>query len=470
VVHLDVKLGGSETIMVITGSNAGGKTIAIKTIGLLLLMALSGMPVPADSSSRFPLLENLLVDIGDEQSIEASLSTFSAHISNISGILEKAGPGTVVLIDELGTGTDPDEGAALACAILRELRNCGTMAFATTHLSEIKGFVHITEGMLNASMEFDRKTLMPLYRLRTGEPGRSHAIETARRYGLPDRVADSARQMMGGMKAEFDDLIADLNEKRADYEKALRDVEREKEALEEQSKTAAGKLAEAEKAREEALAEAYRTAAEIVQDTRRQMHLLLDEIKKQEKTRKREDVRAALRKAEAAGRKLTEKIAEYGTGDGRPDIDTIREGDTVFVASLGYDASVINVNRKLNRVKVRAGGMEIELPADDIRYRKGAILRQGETGGRPSESPDEIVPSRINLVGLRVDEALSRLEPFLNHASLAGFKEVTIIHGIGTGALSRAVRGHLDGHPLVAFYRAGERSEGGGGVTVATLA
>jgi DNA mismatch repair protein MutS2 len=471
VVPLDVKLGRADTIMVITGSNAGGKTIAIKTIGLLLLMALSGMPVPADSSSRFPFASNLLVDIGDEQSIEASLSTFSAHVSNISGILGKADTGAVVLIDELGTGTDPDEGAALACAVLKELKACGAMVFATTHLSEIKGFVHMTDGMLNASMEFDQKTFMPLYRLRIGEPGRSHAIETARRYGLPDHVVDSARQMLGGIKVEFDDLIADLNKRRADYEEAVREIGKEKAALEEEKKATKEKLAEAENGKKQVLAEAYVTAAEIVQDTRRQMHLLLDEIKKEEKAKSREEIRAAIRKSEAAEKHIKEKLAQYNVDAGGPAIGEVTEGDTVFVKSLGCDASVVKVHRKLNRLKVRAEGKEIELRIDDIGFGKGrSLAREERKDAAPAlEGPDETVPSRINLVGLRVDEALSRLEPFLNHASLAGFPEVTIIHGLGTGILSRAVREHLKGHPLVSSHRAGERSEGGSGVTVATL-
>jgi DNA mismatch repair protein MutS2 len=471
VVPLDLKLGSMNTIMVITGSNAGGKTIAIKTIGLLLLMALSGMPVPADSSSRFPFVDNLLVDIGDEQSIEASLSTFSAHVSNISGILAKTHAGVVVLIDELGTGTDPDEGAALACAVLKELKACGAMVFATTHLSEIKGFVHMTGGMLNASMEFDQKTLMPLYRLRIGEPGRSHAIETARRYGLPERVVAAARQMLGGIKVEFDDLIADLNKKRAEYEEAVREIGKEKASIEEEKKVAKEKLAEAEKEKKRTLAEAYEAAAQIVRDTRRQMHIILDEIKKEERAKNREEIRTAIRQAEAVEKQIKEKLAQYDVDAGGPTIGEIREGDTVFVKSLGYDASVVAVNRKLNRLKVRAGSKEIELRVDDVGFGRGRSLEGGKrTGATPVlEGPDEMVPSRINLVGLRADEALSRLEPFLNHASLAGFTEVTIIHGLGTGILSRAVREHLEGHPLVASYRAGERAEGGSGVTVATL-
>ena len=190
VVPLDVTLGGEDTVMVITGSNAGGKTISLKTIGLLLVMALSGMPVPADSSSIFPLVKKMLIDIGDEQSIENSLSTFSAHVSNISEIIRNADEETMVLIDELGTGTDPDEGAALSCAVLKEVQQRGALVFATTHLTGIKGFVHRTGGMMNASMEFDQKTLTPLYRLRMGDPGQSHALDIARKYGLPDRVLE----------------------------------------------------------------------------------------------------------------------------------------------------------------------------------------------------------------------------------------------------------------------------------------
>ena len=235
VVPLDVELGGDNTVMVITGANAGGKTISIKTIGILFLMALSGMPVPADSSSSFPLTINLLVDIGDEQSIEDNLSTFSAHITNISDILKKTDPETVVLIDELGTGTDPEEGAALACAILQDLRRSGAVVFATTHLADIKGFVHRTRGMINASMEFDQKTFTPLYKLRTGEPGQSHAIETARKYGLPENVLKDAKGMLGSMKIELDNMIADLNEKRLHYEDMLKDVQIRQTELEEKT-------------------------------------------------------------------------------------------------------------------------------------------------------------------------------------------------------------------------------------------
>ncbi|MGC2062908.1 MAG: hypothetical protein WA610_08000, partial [Thermodesulfovibrionales bacterium] len=287
-VPLDVSLGRDNTVMVITGSNAGGKTIAIKTVGLLLLMALTGMPVPADEASQFPMVRNLLVDIGDDQSIENSLSTFSAHIENISRILENAGPRSLVLIDELGTGTDPDEGGALACAVLKELRGSGALVFATTHLADIKGFVHRTEGMLNASMEFDQQTLTPLYRLRKGEPGQSHALETALRYGLPDRIVSSAKALLGSNKIEFDTMVADLNLKRRMHEEAIAELEHQQAALQEKMHNLEQDRQAFESQYKEKLSNAYEAAAEIVHETKRQMHNLIEEFRKKEKAAGRE--------------------------------------------------------------------------------------------------------------------------------------------------------------------------------------
>ncbi len=465
VVPLDVHLGGDDTVMVITGSNAGGKTISIKTIGLLLLMALSGMPIPARSSSRFPLTGNLLADIGDEQSIENNLSTFSAHISNLSFILKNAGPRSLVLVDELGTGTDPEEGAALACAVLQELRKSGALVFATTHLADIKGFVHRTAGMVNASMEFDQETLTPLYKLRIGEPGQSYAIETARRYGLPGHVIDSAKAMLGGLKIEFDNLIVELNRKRAEQDRLLEELRIKKEELDKRNLQLEMRLEEARERREAIISESYREASDVVRDTKRQMGFLMEELKKTEKEKRR----GLLKQVEAKQKEIQERAREYDKEDAAAlPLEEISEGETVFVRSLGCDARVVHIMPSQNRLKVSAGGKEIEVPAGEIRMRKGEKMDTAEKVSYP-ETPEEAVPFRINLLGLRVDEALSRLEPFLNHASLAALPEVVIIHGVGTGILSRAVKEHLDGHPLVSHFRKGEKSEGGAGVTVATL-
>lgn len=465
IVPVDVRLGGDNTVMVITGPNAGGKTITIKTIGLLLVMALSGMPVPADSSSSIPLIRNLLVDIGDQQSIENNLSTFSAHVSNISEILKNADSETITLIDELGTGTDPDEGAALACAVLKELKNKGALVFATTHLTEIKGFVHKTEGMLNASMEFDQKTLTPLYQLRVGEPGQSHALETAKRYGLPESIIESAKDILGVRKIEMDSLIYDLNEKRRQYEKVLNELQLQQSEMEKKERLFAEKLSEAESCQNEILSNSYKEASEIILNTKREMHALVDELKKKGKDKFRE----VLKHVESIQESVSEKIRELDKNNkSAPSIDELKEGDIVFIRTIGHDASIIKINHKDNCLRVRAGSIEMEVPLSEVGFKKD-LSAEVEKGGIQVERLDEAVPSEINIVGLRVDEALSRLEPFLNHASLAGFSEITIIHGVGAGILSRAVREYLTGHPLVKNFRSGTQTEGGAGVTIVSM-
>jgi DNA mismatch repair protein MutS2 len=465
VVPLTFELGEENRVMVITGVNAGGKTIALKTTGLLLLMALSGLPVPADSSSVFPLLDELLVDIGDEQSIESSLSTFSAHISRITGILNRADEKALVLMDEMGTSTDPLEGAAIACAVLKDLQDKGALILATTHLTEIKGFVHRTEGMVNASMEFDQKTLTPLYRMRMGEPGQSHAIEIARQYGLPETILETALRFLSGREEGFEKLVADLNQKRRDYEQGLEELKNLKEEATEENRKRESLLAEAQTRQKEILAAAYTEALEIASRTKRQMNLFLEEMKKKDKAERKLALQK-LREEEAA---LTGKLRQTrGEADNAPVIESLSAGDRVFVRSLSCKAEVLEVLVKQNRVKVRVDGREIEIPVSDLgqggdNRSTGKALPTGPPISRDS------TPSRIQLIGQRVDDALSLLEPFLNHAALAGIQEVTIVHGLGTGILARAVRDYLKGHPLIKGFRKGERVEGGEGVTMARL-
>ncbi len=466
VVPLSVRLGRDDTVMVITGSNAGGKTISIKTIGLLALMALTGMPVPADSSSSFPLISDLLIDIGDEQSIENDLSTFSAHIAHISEILKKADPKALVLLDELGTGTDPVEGAALACAVLNEIRERGALLFATTHLMDIKGFVHRTAGMLNASMEFDQNTLSPLFRLRVGEPGQSHAIEIARRYGLPDRVVDSAKALLGGVKAEFGNLIRDLTEKRSYYENAIGEIERQKSELEEKRKVLDELTATAKRERDAVMANAYRESSELAGTVKRELYELLEAAKKAEKEKIRESLKIADTRKQEIDKSLAAQMPKEA---GSLSIESITKGDLVYVRSIDVDAQVVDVDRRHERIRVKYGSIEVEIPFAGIQKKKGKGVGSGRQTGERPQAVSESAEISINIIGLRVDDALSRIEPFLNHAALAGLREVAIIHGIGAGILMRTVRDHLQGHPLVAGFRSGEQHEGGRGVTVVTL-
>ncbi|MCM2359137.1 MAG: Smr/MutS family protein [Geobacteraceae bacterium] len=445
-------------IMVITGPNAGGKTIALKTTGLLLLMALSGIAVPAAATSTFPLVGELLVDIGDDQSIEASLSTFSAHVSNIAAILGRADARTLVLMDELGTGTEPGQGAAIACAVLHELQEQGALVLATTHLTDIIGFVHKTPGMVNAAMEFDRATLTPLYRLKSGEPGQSHAIEIALRYGLPERVIAFARGMVSRLETDFHELLAELKEERQKHEEALVDLERRSRELAERERLAAERLAEAELRKREAQEKGWQEAKEIIQGARREVNAILDEAR-------REKGRAARDRLEQAEREAEERLRALHP-EKHLSLSEIAEGDMVFVRPIGYDATVTAVDRKHGRLRVRAGLMEMEVFLSDVAPRTGKAPQPKKA---PVRKAEEAAADRLNLLGYRVDDALPELERFLNRASLDGLGELRVIHGKGTGALMRAVREFLDGHPLVRELRKGEPFEGGDGVTVVTL-
>ncbi len=460
IVPLNLHLGGRDSVMIITGPNAGGKTIAIKTVGILLSMVLSGIPVPCDSSSTFPFVNEILVDMGDEQSIESSLSTFSAHIANITMILKKADSKSIVLMDELGTGTDPAQGAAIACAVMHDLKEKGALVFATTHLIDIVGFVHRTEGMLNASMEFDEETLSPLYRLKVGEPGQSYALEIAKRYGMPEETIISAKGMLGSMKMEFHNLITDMKEKRVRYEEELAELQKQKRDLEGKERLLQEKITEAENQRREILKNAYEEARNFISDAKREINAILEETKREKKRESQKKLAATEQKVEAA---LKEYVQEPTLS-----IEEIKEGNVVFVKSIGYDAEVLGIDRKHHHLRVKIGSKEIEVPITDVSHGKGKYPEK-EAKDYIYDKAEEAVPVELNIIGARVDEALSRLEPFLNHASIENLREVTIIHGIGTGALLKAVRNYLKDHPLVKDFRKGELSEGGNGVTIVKM-
>jgi DNA mismatch repair protein MutS2 len=320
--------------------------------------------------------------------------------------------------------------------------------------------------MLNASMEFDQKTLTPLYRMRAGEPGQSHALEIAQKYGLPEKVIDSARELLGGISVEFDNLIADLKEKRMRYEEMLAELSVRQSELERKEQEIAENMVIAQRKERETLENAYREASEIVSRMKREMHLRLEDVKKMD----REKIRETIKEAEKARKQLDEERMKYETDrGGHLKLEEIAKGDVVFVSSLGYDATVVEVLPRHERLRVRAGSMEIEVAASDTTGKKGTGFTSIQADRARPEVQGEEVATKINLIGMRVDEALSKLEPFLNHAALAGFHEVAVIHGIGKGLLSRAVREHLKGHPLVKSYRRGEQAEGGAGVTVVIL-
>ena len=460
VVPLDFALEGEKRVMVITGPNAGGKTITIKTAGLLILMALSGIPVSADSSSIFPFAAKILVDIGDEQSIESSMSTFSSHLSRISKIIDEADEKSVVLLDEVGTGTEPLQGAAIACAVLNELKNKGAIVFATTHLTDIVAFVRKSGGMMNASMEFDRVSHIPLYKLKEGEPGQSHAIDAAKRYGLPETVIKFAREMMGGMNAEMQELISELKEKGARYDEAKEIIDIRAKELGIKEKELETKLFDAREKAQSAYMEAYRESRDMIVVAKRELRDIIAEGKK-------EGGKAALKKLEKKRLGIVKKIDEH-SGVAVLSFENIAEGDMVFVRSLDKNAKVISLDPRRMRLGVKAKGISFDVPLADIMKESGKTDRSSQKRQIVYMS-HETPTSSIKLLGMRLEEALSKVENFIDSAAVSDLHELKIIHGIGTGVLMKGVRGYLENHPHVAGYRSGEQSEGGAGVTIVSL-
>lgn len=465
---LGLELGGSApgsaSVMVITGPNAGGKTIALKTAGMLALMALSGLPVPAGPRSTFPLLDALLVDIGDEQSIEQSHSTFSAHAARITAILRQSGVSTLVLLDELGAGTEPLQGAAIACGVLHELQQQGSMVIATTHLSDIIGFVHQTPGMINAGMAFDDANFTPLYRLIVGEPGQSHAVEIARRFGMPEGVIAFARRMLGNAGSEFAGLLTELRQRRNEYEKLRTALLAQERSLDQRSAELDARADEVRLIRKEAAEKGWNDAKELISATRRRTNALLEELKHE----KRSEIVEELRQAETA---LIAQLKPQAASPELVPLTSVTQGDAVHIGSLGYDGVVLSLDGRHAKARVRAGRMELDVLLTDLFKARSAAGRSAKKGSAASWKVDivESEQRELKVIGLRVDEALAELEPFINHAAAAGLREVRVIHGIGSGRLRDAVRGELERHPLVDGYRSGEPHEGRDGATIVAL-
>jgi DNA mismatch repair protein MutS2 len=464
---LDLEMGSTNRVLAISGPNAGGKTIALKTVGLITAMALSGMPVPASPSSSIPLLDSLLVDIGDDQSIEQSLSTFSAHVAAISDILNQAGHRSLVLLDELGTGTEPLQGAAIGCAVLNELNQRNALVLATTHLTEIVGFVQRSKGMQNAGMEFDSATWSPLYRLVMGEPGQSHALETARRYGLPESVLCFARELLGDAGTAFAGIIEELRQKRNALADELAKQRAERNHLEAWSLQLKEQEADLVQLRQETIDKARQEAKDTISTARRELNQLLDQFRHD---RRQETVVKLRERAE-------ELETAFSPADQQPpDAGSLTPGSVVHVRSLGRDASIVAVDQARQKARVRAGSLELEVPLHGLapRQQGQGMAKQGH-GSRvkgqlkAAFSSACTSPSELKLIGTRVDEALANLEGFIDQAVLSGLREVRIIHGMGTGTLQRAVRGFLGRHPQVTSFRPGEPHEGRDGATIAEL-
>ena len=470
VVPIDIWIGRDYRSLIITGPNTGGKTVTLKIVGLFALMVQSGIFVPANEGSEFPVFEHIYADIGDEQSIEQSLSTFSSHMKNIVGILDKADENSLVLLDELGAGTDPIEGAALAMSILEELNDRHCICVSTTHYSEIKAFAMTHEGMENASMEFDIDRLCPTYRLYIGIPGKSNAFEISSRLGLPNSIIDKAKGFLKGEDVRFEDIISSAQsqhriaeeerkmaeEARAELEKLRADAERERRKLDED--------------RNRLQAKAKEDAKRIVADTKREMEKLIVEIRsikdidRSAADRVIQAARDTLRATETA---VNEKEATKKEDNTKPP-KTVRAGDTVNIVTLDQKATVLSAPDSKGEVMVQAGVMKLNVKLKDIRLieeKKAAAPTSGKVGLGAGKQ----VGLELDVRGMLVDEANIIVDRYLDDAYNAGLSEVNIIHGKGTGALRTGIQAFLKRHPLVKGYRMGSYGEGDAGVTVVTL-
>jgi DNA mismatch repair protein MutS2 len=477
-VALDFELGKDFTTIVITGSNAGGKTVALKTVGVIVLMALSGMHTPAGSGTTVPLLTKVLVDIGDEQSIEESLSTFSAHVTRISSIIEQSSKDSLVIIDELGTGTDPDEGGALSCAILKELKRKGTLTAVSTHLGTVKVFAYSEEEMINGAMEIEtvqsqgphayRPIYRPTYRLKIGEAGQSHAFEIAAGLGIPETIIDEARSFIAGKGLEFEDVISELKEKSQVIETRLREAEEIKKEQERIRQSLEKEFSQIQHNKKQILSKAYEEAEDILWNTRRDARNIIDTIKSAEKK--------SLKKMYYEIEKKQEKVKQAHQAINPPKIRPLTEakkGQRVILKDFGIQGIVHSFNDKTGKCKVIVNNREIEIPLSDLGEPLNKQPPQSEKTHPYHSSLDKMLQSNlsdeIKLIGQRVDPALSHLERYLNDAELSGFKQIKVIHGVGTGALARAIREYLKNHPLVNSFNPASTEEGGDGVTIVYL-
>ena len=471
VVPSDIYLGKNFSVLMVTGPNTGGKTVTIKTVGLLHLMGMSGLLIPTRDDSSISFYREVFADIGDEQSIEQSLSTFSSHLTNIVGIMREADRDSLVLFDELGAGTDPTEGAALATAIIETLKERGTKIIGTTHYSELKGYALKTPGVENASVEFDVETLRPTYRLLIGVPGKSNAFEISRRLGLDDFVIEKAKGFVSEENMQFEDLIRDLQEKSIIANRDAREAERIKVETEKIKRTYEEKLKRLETTRDKAYNEARREAKEIISAAKDEADEILKAMRELEKLgisgggRKRlEEERKKLKDSLEDREKALIKERE-NAGEA---IEKVTLGMDAFLPSLNQKVIIISMPDNKGEVQVEAGIMKISVKLKDLRK---AEKTKEEKVRKKREVKLNLrsVESRLDLRGLDAEEACYRTDKYLDEAYMSNLGEVTIVHGKGTGILRKAINDMLKRHPHVKSYRLGAYGEGGDGVTMVEL-
>ncbi|WP_178021944.1 endonuclease MutS2 [uncultured Paenibacillus sp.] len=472
VVPIDVELGNQYSTIIVTGPNTGGKTVTLKTIGLLSLMAMSGLFVPAEDGSQLCVFDAIYADIGDEQSIEQSLSTFSSHMTNIISILRRMTPKSLVLLDELGAGTDPAEGSALAIAILEHIHSLGCRMVATTHFSELKAYAYERKGVINASMEFDVSTLSPTYRLLVGVPGRSNAFAIAERLGLPERILEYARGEVTEEDMRVENMIASLEQNRLGAEQERETAEQLRREMEELRRRHASELEKLEQQRDKRLEKAEEEASAIIAKARQEAERIIGDLRRlamEEGAAVKEHKLIAARKELDEAEPQRRKKSGAARKTAKPPRQ-IEPGDEVMVYSLNQKGNVVELSGSKEAV-VQLGIMKMKVSLDDMELIAAAPASKPvqRTAPNVKRTRDENVRSELDLRGANLEEALIEVDRFIDEAYLSNLGQIYIIHGKGTGILRTGISEYLRKHKHVKSYRLGNYGEGGTGVTVAEL-
>ncbi|MDD6255776.1 MAG: endonuclease MutS2 [Eubacteriales bacterium] len=476
VVPLDITAGRTYRTLIITGPNTGGKTVALKTAGLLMLMNQSGMHVPAAPGTVLPVMESIYADIGDEQSIEQSLSTFSAHMKNIVEITENADENTFVLLDELGAGTDPAEGAALAMSVLEFLRKKGSMIFATTHYSELKKYALSTEGVENASMEFDIERLCPTYRMIIGIPGKSNAFEIARRLGIDEDIIADAGARLASADIEFEDLISSIEQEHRDAEKELERARALRAQMEREQEESRSSISAMEEKSRKALEKARQQASDTVAEARE----FSEEIRKELRQLRKEAPENAVYREQKIRRQIREKSDKFRSRSELKRVENthparksdIKVGAKVKVLSLDKKGVIAGLPDDKGGVLVQIGLMKMRMPLSDITIIDSHGVQktfEKTSYGRMYRQKASDISTEINVIGMTLDEAGMEVDKYIDDAYMSGLGQVRIIHGRGTGVLRTGIRAMLKQNKHVASFHPAEYNDGGEGVTVVKL-
>lgn len=489
VVPVDINIGEKYNTLVVTGPNTGGKTVSLKTCGLLALMTMSGLAIPAGDGSEVCVYDRVLADIGDEQSIEQSLSTFSAHVSNIVFILKNIRGRSLVLLDELGSGTDPAEGAALAVAIIDELRSKNCITMATTHYKELKSYAVETEGVMNASCEFDTETLAPTYRLIIGRPGSSNAFVISKRLGLPERVLNSAKENLSTEEIAYETLLAKAEQDAKAAADALKENERLKAELSSAAKALEEEKAALKQSKTKILNESRNEQKKLLEEREEEIDNMLREFRKKSEKMDRQETLAEMEKIRRRLRAGIKDLADDSEDDNNPEavqsgepVKDVVAGELYFVPSFNVTGTAQSGVSKSGRVTIRAGSMSYTVKVSDLRVptreQRGAFSG-GKKNSQQKKGPSNMAKARFEaasktraelmLIGMTTAEAESTLIRYLENCSMSGIKDIRIVHGKGTGALRMCVQDVLNRDDRVESYRAGEQGEGDAGVTIAKL-